>query len=171
MAIFLGLGSNLGDRAETLHRALALLEEQGVTTEARSSLYETAPVGIPSQRPFLNAAASVCTAQSPTALLHTLRAVEAQLGRRRDHPEGDRTCDLDLLLYDDRVLAAEALTVPHPRLRERRFVLLPLLELDPALCDPITGARYADDAARVADDPAQRCVAVAGPDGWSRPAV
>jgi 2-amino-4-hydroxy-6-hydroxymethyldihydropteridine diphosphokinase len=161
MAIYVGLGSNLGERADTLARALLALEERGVEVEARSSLYESTPVGVPSRNAFLNAVVRVTTALDPHSLLGALLEVERGLGRRRDHPDGDRTCDLDLLLVGGAVVRDAVLDLPHPRIRQRRFVLLPLLELDAALRDPRTGAAYSLDAARLADDPAQRCV-VAG---------
>jgi 2-amino-4-hydroxy-6-hydroxymethyldihydropteridine diphosphokinase len=167
MAIYLALGSNLGDRAATLDRAVHALAQRGISEEARSSLYETPPLGIPSRRPFLNAVVRVRSRLDMADLLRTMIDVERQLGRRRDHPDGDRTCDLDLLLVGDLVCREPALTLPHPRIRERRFVLLPLLELDPDLCDPHTGAPYSADAARLADDLRQRCVVVAGPGEWS----
>jgi len=166
MTIYIGLGANRGQAALTFGWAEIALGERGVAVEARSSLYESAPVGIPSQRPFLNAVVRVRSSLSAADLLRTMLDVERILGRRRDHPDGDRTCDLDLLLFGDLVCREPGLTLPHPRIRERRFVLLPLLELDPGLCDPHTGAPYAPDAARLADDPRQRCVVVAGPEDW-----
>lgn len=166
MAIYVGLGSNLGDRAWFLGQALAALEARGVAVEARSSLYETAPLGIPSRQPFLNAVARVRFGGSPRELLELLRAVERLMGRRRDHPDGDRSCDLDLLRFGDQVLREPDLELPHPRLRLRRFVLEPLLQLDPGLRDPVDGTPYAEDAARLRGDPAQRCVAVAAPGEW-----
>lgn len=166
MTVYIGLGANLGERALALGWAEVALGERGVVVEAHSSLYESDPVGIPSKRPFLNAVIRVRSHLAPPDLLQKMLDVERLLGRRRDHPDGDRTCDLDLLLFGDLVYREPGLTVPHPRIRERRFVLLPLLELDPELQNPHTGVPYAPDDARLAGDPRQRCVVVAGPEDW-----
>ncbi|MBI3945753.1 MAG: 2-amino-4-hydroxy-6-hydroxymethyldihydropteridine diphosphokinase [Armatimonadetes bacterium] len=129
--IYLGLGSNRGDRARFLCAALRLLRERGVRVCRASSLYETAPVGVAPQRAFLNAVVAVETSRAPDALLEALHAVERALGRRRTVRWGPRTIDLDLLLYGDRRLDDPGLRVPHPRMHERGFVLVPLLELHP----------------------------------------
>ena len=134
---YVGLGSNLGDREAALWGALVLLGEDVV---AVSSFRETDPVGYLDQPPFLNAAAALETEFEPRALLERLLAVERELGRTRDGPRfGPRTIDLDLLLYEDRVIDEPGLVVPHPRLAERRFVLEPLAELDPDLVVPGRG--------------------------------
>jgi 2-amino-4-hydroxy-6-hydroxymethyldihydropteridine diphosphokinase len=135
---YVGLGANLGDRDATLRRALELLAaESGIELVAVSSFRETDPVGFLDQPRFLNAAASLDTALGPRELLDRLLAVERSLGRTRDGPRfGPRTIDLDLLLYGDETIDEPGLTVPHPRLAERRFVLEPLAELDPALALP-----------------------------------
>ena len=133
---YVGLGANLGDREGTIRRAVELLgAEPGVEVVAVSSLRETDPVGYADQPRFLNGAAAVETELSPRELLDGLLAVERELGRvRGDGPRyGPRAIDLDLLLYGDRVVEEPGLTVPHPRLAERRFVLEPLHELDPGL--------------------------------------
>jgi 2-amino-4-hydroxy-6-hydroxymethyldihydropteridine diphosphokinase len=133
---YIGLGSNLGDREATLQRALRLLGER-VEVVAVSSFRETEPWGYVDQPPFLNAAAAVETELSPRGLLDALLEVESALGRTRDgHRYGPRTIDLDLLLYEDDVVSEPGLTVPHPRLHERRFALEPLAELEPALSVP-----------------------------------
>jgi 2-amino-4-hydroxy-6-hydroxymethyldihydropteridine diphosphokinase len=138
---YVGLGSNLGDRADTLRRALELLEaEPGIAVVAVSSLRETDPVGYVDQPPFLNAAAEVETELQPRDVLDRLLAVERTLGRVREGPRfGPRTIDLDLLLYGEESLDEPGLTVPHPRLHERRFALEPLAELDAALVVPGRG--------------------------------
>jgi 2-amino-4-hydroxy-6-hydroxymethyldihydropteridine diphosphokinase len=130
---YVGLGSNLGDRRATLLRALELLgAEPGIRVEAVSGLRETEPVGLADQPRFLNAVAAVETELPPRALLDRLLGVERALGRMRDGLRfGPRTIDLDLLLYGCETVVEPGLTVPHPRLHERRFALEPLLELDP----------------------------------------
>lgn len=129
---FIALGSNVGDRDAHLSYARAELEDLGAL-EAVSSVYETAPVGGPAQGPFLNQVVALDTAAEPEALLRALLTLERARGRRRDAgvPNGPRTLDLDLLFYDDRAIRTASLTVPHPRLHERRFVLEPLAEIAP----------------------------------------
>jgi 2-amino-4-hydroxy-6-hydroxymethyldihydropteridine diphosphokinase len=140
-----GLGSNLGDRAATLSRAVELLgQEPGIEVIAVSSFRETDPVGYVDQPRFLNAAAALETSLAPRALLVVLLEVERELGRTRLGPRyGPRTVDLDLLLVDGVVLDEPGLTLPHPRLHERAFVLEPLEELDPDIVVPGHG-RVAD---------------------------
>jgi 2-amino-4-hydroxy-6-hydroxymethyldihydropteridine diphosphokinase len=135
---YVGLGSNLGDREEYLRRALELLRaEPDIDVTGVSSVRETDPVGILDQPRFLNAVARVETDLGPRHLLDRLLATERMLGRRRDGPRfGPRTIDLDLLLYGDEEIDEPGLTVPHPRLAERLFVVEPLHELDPALVVP-----------------------------------
>ncbi len=136
-----GLGANLGERAETLRRALELLAEiPGTEVVAVSSFRETDPVGYLDQPRFLNGAAALETSLSPRELLDALLAVERELGRTREGARfGPRTVDLDLLLYGDARLDEPGLTLPHPRLHERRFALEPLAELDPELVVPGRG--------------------------------
>jgi 2-amino-4-hydroxy-6-hydroxymethyldihydropteridine diphosphokinase len=133
---YVGLGANLGDRERTIRRALELLDaEEGIELVAVSTLRETDPVGYADQPPFLNGAAAVDTELAPRELLDRLLEVERELGRMRAEGQryGPRTIDLDLLLYGDLVVDEPGLTVPHPRLAERRFALEPLHELDPDL--------------------------------------
>jgi 2-amino-4-hydroxy-6-hydroxymethyldihydropteridine diphosphokinase len=139
--VFVGIGSNLGDRKAHIRRALELLaSEPGIEVEQISQIRETDPVGVVDQPRFLNAAARLTTDLEPRALLDRLLAVEQALGRVRTGVRyGPRTIDLDLLLYGDRVVDEPGLRVPHPRLAERRFVLEPLAELDPALDVPGRG--------------------------------
>ena len=137
---FVGLGANLGDRERTIAEAVRLLSERdGITVVAVSSLRETDPVGVVDQPRFLNGAVLVETESSPRELLDALLAVEHELGRVRDRRWGPRTIDLDLLVYGDVRLDEPGLTVPHPRLHERRFALEPLAELDPGLVIPGLG--------------------------------
>ncbi|MFI5025351.1 MAG: 2-amino-4-hydroxy-6-hydroxymethyldihydropteridine diphosphokinase [Solirubrobacterales bacterium] len=132
---YLGLGSNVGDPAANLRAAIAALSERGVIVEATSSLYETEPVGeVLDQPDFLNAAIRIRTALEPTELLAACKRVEAALGREGGGPRhGPRPIDVDVLLLGDIELETEALSLPHPEVSSRRFVLEPLLELDPAL--------------------------------------
>jgi 2-amino-4-hydroxy-6-hydroxymethyldihydropteridine diphosphokinase len=141
MKAYVGLGSNLGDRERFLRRAVELLRgEPEIEVVAVSSLRETEPVDFVDQPRFLNAAAAVETALPPRTLLERLLDVEQALGRRRDGPRfGPRTIDLDLLLYGGEVVDEPGLTIPHPRLAERRFALEPLRELDPNLVIPGRG--------------------------------
>jgi 2-amino-4-hydroxy-6-hydroxymethyldihydropteridine diphosphokinase len=138
---YVGLGSNLGDREGTIRAALERLgEADGVRVVKVSSVRETDPVGFLDQPPFLNAAVELETTLSPQDLLTALLEVERELGRTRDGPRfGPRTIDLDLLVYGDAVVDEPGLTVPHPRLHERRFALEPLAELAPGLVVPGRG--------------------------------
>jgi 2-amino-4-hydroxy-6-hydroxymethyldihydropteridine diphosphokinase len=142
---FVALGSNLGDRRDYLERALSRLTEIPQTQVGRvSSLHETAPVGgPPGQGPFLNAAAQLETSLPPRELLAQLQEIENLLGRTRSEHWGPRTIDLDLLLYDDLILDDVTLTVPHPRLHERGFVLDPLVEIAPDTLHPLLGETIA----------------------------
>jgi len=136
--VAVALGSNLGDREQYLRDAIAALES--VISGLRvSSFYDTAPVGVGDQPRFLNAAATGVTTRSARAVLDALLAIEARLGRTRPHPGAARTVDLDLILYGDQIIEERNLTVPHPRFRERGFVLEPLAAIAPDLVDPVTG--------------------------------
>ena len=138
---YVGLGANLGDRERTLHAAVdALAAEDGVEVVSVSVLRETEPVGVGQQPLYLNGAAEVETTLTARELLDRLLALEQRFGRIRVTGEhGPRTLDLDLLLYGDEVIDEPGLTVPHPRLHERRFVLEPLAELAPLLVVPGRG--------------------------------
>jgi 2-amino-4-hydroxy-6-hydroxymethyldihydropteridine diphosphokinase len=138
---YVGLGANLGPREVTLLRAVDLLSAQpGLEVLAVSALRETAPIGDVDQPEFLNGAVALETTLSARELMEVLLRVEQELGRVRDGRRwGPRTIDLDLLLYGDRVVDEAGLTVPHPRLHERRFALEPLAELDPDLVVPGRG--------------------------------
>jgi 2-amino-4-hydroxy-6-hydroxymethyldihydropteridine diphosphokinase len=148
---FLGLGSNLGDRLENLQAAVRLLEATaGVRVDASSRVWETAPVGGPPQPEYLNAVLRVETSLRPRELLQACLGVEAALGRVRDVRWGPRTIDVDVLLVDDLRIDESDLTVPHPRMTERAFVLLPLLELNADASLPggsrLDGIRLGPDA-------------------------
>ncbi|HLH37022.1 MAG TPA: 2-amino-4-hydroxy-6-hydroxymethyldihydropteridine diphosphokinase [Alloacidobacterium sp.] len=153
---YIGLGSNLaspaGTPAETIEAAIRALGEIGEVT-ARSSIYETAPVGITKQPSFINAVVALRTADAPEILLEKLLAIERQFGRdrRSSPPKGPRTLDLDLLLMDDLVVNTPSLTLPHPALAERRFVLAPLAEIAPDLRPPILRASMRELLAALPD--------------------
>jgi 2-amino-4-hydroxy-6-hydroxymethyldihydropteridine diphosphokinase len=131
---FLGLGSNLGDRYAHLKAAVMSLRNLGVITEG-SPIYETAPVGGPDQDPYLNAVVAMDTEMSAMELLRGLLAIEKSVGRIRDERWGPRTLDLDILTYGDQAIREPGLTVPHPEIRNRRFVLTPLADVAPGLSD------------------------------------
>jgi 2-amino-4-hydroxy-6-hydroxymethyldihydropteridine diphosphokinase len=135
---YLGLGSNVGDREANLRAALGELERHGLEVEAVSSLYETEPVGeILDQPDFLNAVARIRSSLGPDELLEVCKGIEAERGRMFAAPRhGPRPLDLDLLLLGDLEVSSERLTIPHPELTARRFVLVPLLELEPGLTLP-----------------------------------
>lgn len=137
--VYLGLGSNVGDREATLERALGRLEACGFRATRRSSLYLTEPVGGPPQAWFVNAVVEGESKLGPAALLDACLSVEAELGRVREIENGPRTIDIDLLLYGALLASTPRLTLPHPRLHERLFVLIPLAELDPQLRHPRLG--------------------------------
>lgn len=146
---YLSLGANLGDRAGNLGTALERLAESGVRVRRVSSLYETDPVGGPPQPAYLNLVAEVETDLAPGALLAQCQEIESGLGRVRAERWGPRTLDIDLLLYEGVTLQGPELTLPHPRLTERQFVLAPLAELAPNLRLP--DGRTAGEAADVRD--------------------
>ncbi len=137
------IGANLGDRLDTMRQAVELVAKiDGVRVLAQSSVFDTAPVGPPDQPRYLNAAVALASTRQPAELLSELLAVEATLGRARDGSRWTaRTIDLDLVLFGECVLAGGDLHVPHPRFRERAFVLLPLVEIAGDTRDPVTGER------------------------------
>jgi 2-amino-4-hydroxy-6-hydroxymethyldihydropteridine diphosphokinase len=143
---YLGLGSNVGDRRGHLEDATLALPAHGVDVLASSSVYETAPVGeVPDQREFLNACLCIRTRLGPDELLDACKAVERELGRKPQGPRhGPRPLDVDVLLLGDLRHRSHRLELPHPEVSARRFVLVPLLELDPALRTP-DGTRLTDE--------------------------
>lgn len=141
----MGLGSNLDDRRENIQQALSRIgRADRVRVVKTSSLYETEPVGKTDQPMFLNAAVHLVTSLEPAGLLGVLQDVERSLGRRRTVRWGPRTIDLDLLLYEDRIVERPRLTVPHPELARRAFVLVPLAEIAPQAVDPRSGRRVVE---------------------------
>jgi 2-amino-4-hydroxy-6-hydroxymethyldihydropteridine diphosphokinase len=134
--VYLALGSNLGDRLANLKQAIAALPPQ-MEVKARSSIYETPPWGYEDQPKFLNQVIKAKTYLDPEPLLKHLKRLEVALGRKESFPNGPRLIDMDILFYDDLVLNGPPLTIPHPRLHERGFVLLPLMDINPQLVHPI----------------------------------
>jgi 2-amino-4-hydroxy-6-hydroxymethyldihydropteridine diphosphokinase len=148
---FIALGSNLQDPAAQVQRAFTEIAGlPGTTLVRHSSLYRTAPVGYDDQPDFINAAAEVSTTLEPLQLLRALLALETRHGRERPFPNAPRVLDLDLLLYDDLTMATPELTLPHPRIPDRGFVLLPLAEIAPEMEIPGKG-RVSDLAAQCLD--------------------
>jgi 2-amino-4-hydroxy-6-hydroxymethyldihydropteridine diphosphokinase len=142
MLAVIGLGANLGDRLASLRAAAARIGALG-TVRARSTVYETEPVGGPPQPRYLNAALALETAVEPEALMRELLAIESAMGRVRVEKNGPRTIDLDVLWIEGVAMSTVALEVPHPRLAERAFALAPLLEVAPDARDA-TGRAYAE---------------------------
>jgi 2-amino-4-hydroxy-6-hydroxymethyldihydropteridine diphosphokinase len=137
--VAVALGSNLGDRARILDAAVAALRSL-LDDVAVSTYHDTDPVGVPGPQPrYLNAAVVGRTTRPARDVLDELQAIETAMGRTRPHANAPRTLDLDLILYGALTLETPALAVPHPRFRERRFVLEPLAEIAPDLRDPVTG--------------------------------
>lgn len=132
----LSLGSNVGDRAAQLRSALARLETSGRVV-AVSSFYETEPVELTQQPWFLNCAAALETSQTPQQLMASILRIEQAMGRQRLQKKGPRTIDIDILLFDDAVVNSPEVTVPHPALHQRRFVLEPLAEIAPDVLHPV----------------------------------
>lgn len=134
MIAYISLGANIGDRLKQLEQAVAKLSgHQEITIKALSSFYETKPVGVEDQPYFINAVVKLETSLPPLALLAVTQSVEQALGRERKEKWGPRVIDLDILLYGNENIQLESLTVPHPRMTERGFVLLPLEEICPDL--------------------------------------
>lgn len=136
--VYLGLGSNLGDREQMLQAAIDGLHSAGVRVTRTSSVYETEPRGRRNQRWFLNLVVEAETDLFPRQLLGRIARIEQQLGRRRISVNGPRTIDIDILFYGSFVVETSELTIPHPRFAERRFVLAPMVELAPELRDPVS---------------------------------
>jgi len=139
MFAYLALGSNLGDREAYLRAGLYGLARQGVEIVRCASIYATEPKDVPDQPWFLNTVALGNTNLEPKLLLQACLAVEAEQNRRRDTAKGPRTLDIDIILYDSRIVRETGLTIPHPRFSSRRFVLDPLAEIAPGFIDPLSG--------------------------------
>ncbi len=136
--VYIGLGSNVGDREEFIEQAVFLLEKNpNITVTRRSTNYETEAEGGGDQPPFINAAVEIKTTLPPLKLLEVTQEIEAALGREREVEWGPRTIDLDILLYDDQILSEDKLQIPHPLMHERLFVLKPLKEIAPHAIHPV----------------------------------
>ncbi|WP_203248993.1 2-amino-4-hydroxy-6-hydroxymethyldihydropteridine diphosphokinase [Sporosarcina beigongshangi] len=145
---YLSIGSNIGDRLEHLVEAVRALQlYDGVEVLAVSSIYETAPVGYTDQADFLNVVVCLETVAVAQVLLEICQTVERELGRVRTVRWGPRTVDLDILLYSTDNIEEENLVIPHPRMHERAFVLIPLLEIAPTIAHPVTGKSFSKEAA------------------------
>lgn len=136
--VYLSLGSNLGDRAANLRQAVALLPPQ-MTVRAKSNIYETPPWGYTEQEAFLNQAVRAETYLEPEPLLKHIKRLEAALGRTETFRYGPRLIDIDILFYDNLILSTPLLTIPHPHLHERGFVLVPLMDIAPDHVHPLSG--------------------------------
>ncbi|MDD4955254.1 MAG: 2-amino-4-hydroxy-6-hydroxymethyldihydropteridine diphosphokinase [Candidatus Omnitrophica bacterium] len=138
MYVYIAIGSNLGDRLENIKSAIAELKNvSGITVEKISSIIETAPAGGPPQGKYLNGVIKIKTEILPRALLNILQNIEHRLGRKRKIKNGPRTIDLDMLLYGDSSINEPGLSVPHPRMLEREFVMQPLLEIESGIMEEI----------------------------------
>jgi len=143
--LFIGMGSNLGDRLASLRSALTRLRDTDCLSVVRcSSVYETEPVGKKDQGPFLNAVVECASGCEPRNLLSVLREIERQSGRQERGKWEPRELDLDILFYGDLVLTTDVLRIPHPQVPHRRFVLEPLAEIAPGFPDPLRGTRISD---------------------------
>lgn len=144
--VYISAGSNMGDRLDNCRRGVRALGEGGDTAlRARSRFYRTEPVGFTDQEWFVNAVVEVETRLDPFGLLEKLQAIQRRAGRREDAIRfGPRILDLDILLYDDLVLDAPRLVIPHPRMHERRFVLLPMCDINPSVLHPVLDREAAD---------------------------
>jgi 2-amino-4-hydroxy-6-hydroxymethyldihydropteridine diphosphokinase len=149
--IYLSLGSNIGARAGNIARALAELPEHGVRVVGRSSLYETEPVEFLAQGWLLNCVVEVETDLAPVELMRALLDIERAMGRERVAPKGPRIIDVDILLYGSRVVREADLEIPHPRMAERRFVLVPFAEIAPGGVHPVLKKTVAELLAETAD--------------------
>jgi 2-amino-4-hydroxy-6-hydroxymethyldihydropteridine diphosphokinase len=149
--IYLSLGSNLGDRAANLDRAIAALSNGGVRVLRRSSIYETEPVDFLEQPWFLNCAVKAETSLSPAGLLQVLQGIEREIGSAKLIPKGPRLIDLDILFYDESIVSVSGIEIPHPRIAGRRFVLVPMAEISPALIHPVLGKSISELLAATPD--------------------
>ncbi len=149
--VYLGLGSNLGDRQQMLTQALTYLSQK-VTVEMVSSFYETRPQYLTDQPMFLNAVCRISTSLRPHQLLTLLKGIENKLGRLPDSHNKPRPVDIDILFYDNLIIQSQTLTIPHPLMMERAFVLIPLAEIAPDLVHPVAGLTISHLAKKVSPD-------------------
>lgn len=142
--VYLGLGTNLGDKTANLHTAVRQIEEKIGDVVSLSSFYETAPWGFDSENSFLNAAVCVETALSPQEVLRRTQEIERSMGRTQKSEQGiyhDRVIDIDLLLYNKEIINTAGLTLPHPLMHQRDFVMKPLVEIAPDVVHPVLGKK------------------------------
>lgn len=144
--VYIGIGSNLGDRHENCLRALNLLEKEGLRLTAQSSAYETAPWGVKSQPMYINLVVRAETTLKPHELLALFKRIEADMGRTQSIKWGPRIIDLDILIYDDEAIETDELVIPHPHMHERLFVLVPLSEIAPELLHPVLKKKISEIA-------------------------
>ncbi|GKV57771.1 2-amino-4-hydroxy-6-hydroxymethyldihydropteridine pyrophosphokinase [Sporosarcina sp. NCCP-2222] len=167
---YISIGSNIGDRLHQLMEAVrALHSHKGVTVVNLSSVYETIPVGYTDQSDFLNLVVKVETSLKAQDLLSVCQQIENEQGRVRTVRWGPRTVDLDILLYNNDNIESENLLVPHPRMRERAFVLIPLLEMEPLIEHPVTGLPFAAEPAVLDSGVVRWMEAKRLMDFWSKP--
>ncbi len=138
VTVYLGLGSNMGNRQANLEKALELLSQR-LRVEKISTIYDTEPIGNTNQPRFLNLVCQIYTRLAPTELLALAKGIESKLGRIPGKSNAPRPIDIDILFYDDRVVETPELVIPHPKLTERAFVLVPLAEIAPELVHPVNG--------------------------------
>jgi 2-amino-4-hydroxy-6-hydroxymethyldihydropteridine diphosphokinase len=149
--IYLSLGSNIGDRAQNISRAIQALGARGIRVTRESSLYETEPVEMRDQAWFLNSVVEAETDLMPQQLMRALLQIEREMGRKRRVPKGPRLIDLDILLFGSSIVRMPELEIPHPRMAERRFVLIPFAEIAPAARHPVFKKTIAELLAETPD--------------------
>jgi 2-amino-4-hydroxy-6-hydroxymethyldihydropteridine diphosphokinase len=147
--IYLALGANLGNPRSQIEQGISELSRRGIRVCRRSSWYETEPVGVADQPWFVNLVVQAETELSPHRLLDVCKSIEERVGRVPSMRFGPRHLDIDILLYGNEIVQSERLTIPHPRMHERRFALIPLLEIAPQLADPVSHKPYADILSRL----------------------